>query len=81
MSMTYTFPVKWYYNGMGTLKSEANQGRLSVSAFVLTLFSLRMKSVNRSQKSVAATQVHVNVISSKFELSEIPGKIKQQMFS
>lgn len=31
-----------------------------------------MKRVRRSQKSVAATQVHVSVISSRFDLSEEP---------
>jgi len=50
------------------------------SLSILTLFSLRMKRVNRSQNSVAATQVHVRVISSRFDLSDVPGKIKQQTF-
>lgn len=35
-----------------------------------------MKRVNSSQKSVAATQVQVRVISSRFDLSDVPGKIK-----
>lgn len=44
----------------------------------LTLFSFRMKRVNRSQKSVAATQVHVRVISSRLDLSEVPGETEHQ---
>lgn len=57
-----------------TRKGLVSKGRISLS--VLTLFSLRMKRVNRIQKSVAATQVQVRVISSRFDLSDVPGKIK-----
>lgn len=42
----------------------------------LTRFSFLMKRVRRSQKRVAATHVHVSVISSRFDLSEVPRERK-----